>query len=150
MISHELPPPGGGDKGPCTNVSKSNYAASWWITFKSWHGVAQHLEHTSIISNKAYVPSPNHLWAHNKDVIHDATITYISRELTKRKDSCSLIHKDLRSLMKTRNILSMVNQLKYGTCEEGCCSRMRIAMMITVKILYCSNHKRLYPANKAN
>ena len=69
---------------------KSNYAAFWWISYNSWHGMAQHLEHTSNISNKAYIPSPNHLRAHSKDVIHGATVTYISRELTNQKDYLAL------------------------------------------------------------
>ena len=30
----------------------------------------------SNISNKAYFPSPNHIWAHIKDAIHNAMVAY--------------------------------------------------------------------------
>ena len=32
---------------------------------------------------KAYFPSPNHLWAHIKDEIHDAMVTFIPCKLSK-------------------------------------------------------------------
>ena len=96
-----------------TPISRKQQRRKVWLFNKAdWLGMAQHLEHTSNMSNKAYFPSPNHLWAHIKDAVHDAVVTYIPRKLAKRKDSCPWIDKDLRKPMKTRNRL-------YKRCKKS-------------------------------
>ena len=83
----------------------------WLFNKADWLGMAQHLEHTSNISNKAYFPSLNHLWAHIKDAIHDAMVAYIPRKLSKWKDFCPWIDRDLRKLVKTHDRL-------YKRCKK--------------------------------